>query len=346
MLWSRRGPDSSIQGRCHASSSTARGACRRCFDDRRGRGRTGFRRHGGHIDLGLHGERRIERHAEQPGHDRRGKREMHRQRRDGDGERLRAPPSRSYLTAARSRRAGRDGQSDGDLRPGDVHIHGQRCPTAARDRRPADVDLPRHGHLGGASTSARRRSATPPSPATRTSASRRSSRTRTTLATVRAATRRRARRIHVPASGVLSSVMARRSLTSPALLAVLALVARRLRRRQRRRRLDRGERAAHRPVADDPRPRHRHDARRQRRAPSTRETSRSCAPGPRRSSAATSNGAARFFALPSAVANGTRPIALETRAQARAFNRSLPCGADVDLRSRRARRLLRRHVPA
>lgn len=41
------------------------------------------------------------------------------------------------------------------------------------------------------------------------------------------------------------------------------------------------------------------------------------------------NGAARFFALPSAVANGTRPVAVETRAQARAFNRSLPCGADV-----------------
>lgn len=41
------------------------------------------------------------------------------------------------------------------------------------------------------------------------------------------------------------------------------------------------------------------------------------------------NGAARFFALPSAVSNGTRPVALRTRAQARAFNRSLPCGADV-----------------
>jgi hypothetical protein len=41
------------------------------------------------------------------------------------------------------------------------------------------------------------------------------------------------------------------------------------------------------------------------------------------------NGAARFFALPSAVANGTRPVAVQTRAQARAFNRSLPCGADV-----------------
>lgn len=39
--------------------------------------------------------------------------------------------------------------------------------------------------------------------------------------------------------------------------------------------------------------------------------------------------AARLFALPSAVANGSRPIALSTRAQVRAFNRSLPCGADV-----------------
>lgn len=41
------------------------------------------------------------------------------------------------------------------------------------------------------------------------------------------------------------------------------------------------------------------------------------------------DGAARLFALPSAVANGTRPIALTTRAQVRAFNRTLPCGADV-----------------
>lgn len=38
-------------------------------------------------------------------------------------------------------------------------------------------------------------------------------------------------------------------------------------------------------------------------------------------------GAARFFALPSAVSNGTRPIELKTRLQVRAFNRSLPCGA-------------------
>lgn len=38
-------------------------------------------------------------------------------------------------------------------------------------------------------------------------------------------------------------------------------------------------------------------------------------------------GAARRFALPAAVANGTRPIPLDTRAQVVAFNRSLPCGA-------------------
>src|SRR5262245_4083116 len=39
------------------------------------------------------------------------------------------------------------------------------------------------------------------------------------------------------------------------------------------------------------------------------------------------NGAAGFFALPSVVANGTPPIVLRTRAEARLFNRSLPCGA-------------------
>lgn len=37
--------------------------------------------------------------------------------------------------------------------------------------------------------------------------------------------------------------------------------------------------------------------------------------------------AARRFALPTAVANGTRPLTLTTRAQVEAFNRSLPCGA-------------------
>ena len=38
-------------------------------------------------------------------------------------------------------------------------------------------------------------------------------------------------------------------------------------------------------------------------------------------------GAARYFALPSRVANGTAPIRLTTRADARFFNRTLPCGA-------------------
>jgi hypothetical protein len=38
--------------------------------------------------------------------------------------------------------------------------------------------------------------------------------------------------------------------------------------------------------------------------------------------------AARYFALPSIVQNGTPPIAVRTRAQARAFNASLPCGAE------------------
>jgi hypothetical protein len=40
-------------------------------------------------------------------------------------------------------------------------------------------------------------------------------------------------------------------------------------------------------------------------------------------------GAARYFALPSLVSNGTAPIKLETRAQVRFFNRTLPCGAKV-----------------
>ena len=38
-------------------------------------------------------------------------------------------------------------------------------------------------------------------------------------------------------------------------------------------------------------------------------------------------GAAAYFALPAIVQNGTPPLRLETRAQARAFNASLPCGA-------------------
>jgi hypothetical protein len=40
-------------------------------------------------------------------------------------------------------------------------------------------------------------------------------------------------------------------------------------------------------------------------------------------------GAARYFALPSIVANGTTPIRLDTRADVRFFNRTLPCGAKV-----------------
>ena len=39
------------------------------------------------------------------------------------------------------------------------------------------------------------------------------------------------------------------------------------------------------------------------------------------------NRAAGFFALPSVVANGTPPVVLHTLADARLFNRSLPCGA-------------------
>ena len=38
--------------------------------------------------------------------------------------------------------------------------------------------------------------------------------------------------------------------------------------------------------------------------------------------------AAHYFALPSIVQNGTPPIAVRTFAQARAFNASLPCGAE------------------
>jgi hypothetical protein len=38
-------------------------------------------------------------------------------------------------------------------------------------------------------------------------------------------------------------------------------------------------------------------------------------------------GASKLFALPSVVSNGTPPIVLSTRAEVRAFNSSLPCGA-------------------
>lgn len=41
------------------------------------------------------------------------------------------------------------------------------------------------------------------------------------------------------------------------------------------------------------------------------------------------NGAAELFAVPAVVANGTRPVTLDTRGQLRIFNRSLPCGAVV-----------------
>jgi hypothetical protein len=40
-------------------------------------------------------------------------------------------------------------------------------------------------------------------------------------------------------------------------------------------------------------------------------------------------GASRYFSLPSVVSNGTAPIKLETRAEVRFFNRTLPCGARV-----------------
>lgn len=40
-------------------------------------------------------------------------------------------------------------------------------------------------------------------------------------------------------------------------------------------------------------------------------------------------GAAALFSLPTVVANGTRPVTLDTRTQVRMFNDSLPCGAIV-----------------
>jgi hypothetical protein len=40
-------------------------------------------------------------------------------------------------------------------------------------------------------------------------------------------------------------------------------------------------------------------------------------------------GASERFAIPSIVQNGTPPLQLETRRQAEAFNRSLPCGAKL-----------------
>jgi hypothetical protein len=46
--------------------------------------------------------------------------------------------------------------------------------------------------------------------------------------------------------------------------------------------------------------------------------------------------AARSFALPSIVENGTPPLKITTRAQAEAFQRALPCGATVLRLERRA----------
>ncbi len=40
-------------------------------------------------------------------------------------------------------------------------------------------------------------------------------------------------------------------------------------------------------------------------------------------------GAAGYFAVPSVVENGTAPVTLRSRADAVAFNRSLPCGAKL-----------------
>jgi hypothetical protein len=40
-------------------------------------------------------------------------------------------------------------------------------------------------------------------------------------------------------------------------------------------------------------------------------------------------GAARYFALPAVVANGSPPLRMSTLAQAEQFNRALPCGAKV-----------------
>jgi hypothetical protein len=47
--------------------------------------------------------------------------------------------------------------------------------------------------------------------------------------------------------------------------------------------------------------------------------------------------AARFFALPSLVSNGTPPITLRSRADVRLFNESLPCGAVLERTYRQGR---------
>jgi hypothetical protein len=40
-------------------------------------------------------------------------------------------------------------------------------------------------------------------------------------------------------------------------------------------------------------------------------------------------GAAKYFAVPATVSNGTPPLKLKTRAEVEFFNRTLPCGAQV-----------------
>jgi hypothetical protein len=47
--------------------------------------------------------------------------------------------------------------------------------------------------------------------------------------------------------------------------------------------------------------------------------------------------AAHYFALPSVVSNGTAPVTLRTRSQARRFNESLPCGAVLERTYREGR---------
>ena len=47
--------------------------------------------------------------------------------------------------------------------------------------------------------------------------------------------------------------------------------------------------------------------------------------------------AARYFAVPSLVSNGTPPITLRSRADVRLFNESLPCGAVLERTYRQGR---------
>ena len=55
---------------------------------------------------------------------------------------------------------------------------------------------------------------------------------------------------------------------------------------------------------------------------------------------------ARYFALPSVVANGTAPIKLDSRADVRFFNRTLPVRRQGDRHRDGGERLLHRDVPA